>query len=122
MSSGRDLTAAKLELFDHITCMPSLGHLDVRIAWRLLSRVNVNAGCSWPSYGRLAKEVGCHRQTAIKAVRRLIEAGVFIKKGVKLRPDENTTNQYWPNFDLVAHTLPADGNPGRGGKIGRAHV
>ena len=74
--SSKEFTAAKLVAFDRLSMDVRLTDLDVRVAWRIISRININNdGWAWPSHGLIAKEVGCHTDSARRSVNRLCATG-----------------------------------------------
>ena len=106
-------TRAKLQFYDALTQAPELGHLETRIAWRLLSYVNGQSGLAWPSYETLAGEVHVTRRTAMRCVERLVEHGWFIKYatgGGRWFEGRGQPNRYAPNWTRVTETSPLDGD------------
>jgi predicted transcriptional regulator len=113
--SGTALTARKLAFFDALSQAPDLQHVDVRVAWRIVTRLNVNTEGAWPSFTTIAHEVGVHRTTVVRSINRLVNAGWFIKRARRNSRTNNDSNVYWPNYEVVAHVQPPPGSDDGGG-------
>ena len=76
-SDATKYTAAKLKLYDLITCAPELTAEDCRVAWRLLSRCGEKYKAAWPAATTIASEIGITLRSVRRSLPRLVEQGWF---------------------------------------------
>lgn len=84
---------------------PALSDLDRRVASRLLHYLNAEQGCSWPSYQRIADDLGSARRSVIRSTERLVARGWFkiVQKG---GPAGHASNRYFPDWGVVTARSP----------------
>ena len=99
---SKEHASEKYAFFDRLVRDSRLAGTDYRVAWRLIDRLGQNAE-SWPSQGRVARELGITRETVSRSVARLARLGWFRKarggvgnKGCSYRP-------CWENVTGASH-------------------
>src|SRR5262249_29226808 len=76
-------------------------HYDAAIAWQIVEFWNEDRPC-YATLARLAREVGCDRSTAQRAVNRLAAAGLItVRPGEGVKTRKGMSNAYSPNFDVA---------------------
>ena len=101
----RELTAKKLAFYDVLTKDRALKNSDTRVAWRLLKYYNAEFGYAWPSFEKIAHEIGSAKKTVIESVRRL-ESGGYFKVVRDKKPGRGDANRYYPLFERVTNQHP----------------
>lgn len=74
MSKLGSVIALKYETFDRIVRDKRVRGLPVRVAWRIIDRMNANL-TSWPSHALLARELDCSERAVYRAVALLCRLG-----------------------------------------------
>jgi hypothetical protein len=99
---SRNVTALKLKTFDRLVCDKRLTGLSIRVAWRIIDRMNHDL-ISWPSYARLAKELNCSERAVKRAVALLCKLGWLdkVEGGGRGR-----SNRYALKNDTVSYESP----------------
>ena len=80
-ADAKAATNRKLKAFNAMVCDPRLNGTDIRVAWRIIDRMNVKCQ-SHPGHKLISEEIGCTRQTVLRSTARLEGFGYFdIAKG-----------------------------------------
>lgn len=80
-ADAKAATNRKLKAFDAMVCDPRLNGTDLRVAWRIINRMNVKCR-SHPGHKLISEEIGVTRQTVVRSTARLEGFGYFdIAKG-----------------------------------------
>jgi hypothetical protein len=80
-ADAKAATNRKLKAFNAMVCDPRLNGTDIRVAWRIIDRMNVKCQ-SHPGHKLISEEIGCTRQTVLRSTTRLEGFGYFdIAKG-----------------------------------------
>ena len=80
-ADAKAATNWKLKAFNAMVCDPRLNGTDIRVAWRIIDRMNVKCQ-SHPGHKLISEEIGCTRQTVLRSTARLEGFGYFdIAKG-----------------------------------------
>ncbi len=115
--TDKEFKRAKLRFFDAL--VRELTGNDVRVAWRILDRMNAQRPFSYPSIGLLARELGCDDRTVQRSVKRLVERGWFycqVGGGCK------SPNTYKPNLERVTAVSPLGVTPVSPFKDGKGDI
>jgi len=113
LDDERDKQARKFAFMDALSEAPDLGHLAVRISWRLLHHLNLKTGTTFCSQVDLAKECNASPRHVRRALAELRGTAWWTRvhrgSGTKGHADV-----YAPNCDKVpdtrAHSHEQDGN------------
>ena len=93
---------ARLKFFDRIVRDPGITGMAIKVAWRLVDRINNETGLCCPSVGLLTRELGANEKTIRRSVALLIDRGWFSKRRRGYRG-----TQYFPNYEWRAD-MPAE--------------
>jgi hypothetical protein len=80
----------KFDLLDALGCDKDVTDAQFRVAFRLLQHVNSRTGLAWPSYDRLAVQIGRTGDPIRAAINGLVKLGWLEKN----RPNRHHPNQY----------------------------
>ena len=99
----RAFRARKYAFFDALVRDGGPTVLEIRLAWRLVDRLNPNTGDSWPSLETIACELHCDLRALKRAAKRLEEGNwFFVRRGGGC----GRSNHYVPNWKKVAKEPP----------------
>ena len=75
--TAKAVARQKYQFYNAMICDGGPSALQLRIAWRLIDRLNTDTGDAWPSYETLADELGVKPRSVIRAIKRLIKTDWF---------------------------------------------
>lgn len=102
IASDKSGTNARLKFFDRIARDPGITGTTIKVAWRLVARINNKTGLCCPSIELLVRELGVDERTVRRSVDLLTIRGWFTKGRRGYRG-----MQYFPNYEWRMD--PADG-------------
>lgn len=67
----KSFTSWKLDILDAMSCDPNVDPIDFRVAFRVMQHVNARTRDAHPSLERIAAQLGVHRDTVMRSIKRL---------------------------------------------------
>lgn len=97
---------ARGRMLDAMARCPDLDATSFRIGYLIVTRINLNTGCSYPGRAKLAEEAGCSVATVKRSVQRLVDDGWLILRSVghgKLASEYEIDWDYWEHLPPKTH-------------------
>ena len=108
-ATRKELTAAKAMFYDELIRDRELTATALRVAWRLLDRLNFERRMAWPSVETLASELTCEPRTIKRAIGQLKDSGWF---AVNEGGGSGRASEYAPMLERVTGMSPFDATKG----------